>query len=81
MVLEIMIEDSGPGIAPAERQKVFLPFYQIANSVDDSNNRGVGLGLAICQKLAISMGGSIEFADNPPNGTRALVSLRRAEKA
>ena len=77
----LCVADRGPGIAPAERQKVFLPFYQIASPVDDSTNRGVGLGLAICQKLAISMGGSIEFADNPPNGTRALVSLRRAEKA
>ena len=77
----LCVADRGPGIAPAERQKVFLPFYQIASPVEDSANRGVGLGLAICQKLAISMGGSIEFADNPPNGTRALVSLRRAEKA
>jgi two-component system cell cycle sensor histidine kinase PleC len=75
----LCVADHGPGIAPAERQKVFLPFYQIANPVDDAANRGVGLGLAICQKLATAMGGSIEFADNAPTGTRALVSLCRAK--
>jgi signal transduction histidine kinase len=73
----LSIADRGPGIAPAERQKVFLPFYQIVGPVGDSGNRGVGLGLAICQKLVVGMGGSIKFADNVPNGTRALVSLRR----
>ena len=78
--VKLCIADRGPGIAPAERQKVFLPFYQIAKPVEDAGNRGVGLGLAICRKLVTSMGGSIEFADNAPNGTRALVSLRRAEK-
>jgi signal transduction histidine kinase len=76
----LCIADRGPGIAPSERQKVFLPFYQIARAADDADNRGVGLGLAICQKLVASMGGSIEFADNAPNGTRALVAFRRAEK-
>jgi len=77
----LSVADRGPGIAPAERQKVFLPFYQIASPVADAGNSGVGLGLAICQKLVIGMGGSIAFADNAPNGTRALVSLRRAEKS
>jgi signal transduction histidine kinase len=76
----LCVADRGPGIAPAERQKVFLPFYQIANPVEDAANRGVGLGLAICRKLATSMGGTIEFADNAPSGTRALVALRRAER-
>ncbi len=75
----LCVADRGPGIAPAERQKVFLPFYQVAGPVGDSSNRGVGLGLAICRKLAVGMGGSIEFADNAPGGTRALVSLRRAD--
>ncbi|MCA3260764.1 MAG: CHASE domain-containing protein [Telmatospirillum sp.] len=77
----LCVADRGPGIAPAERQKVFLPFYQVANPVADAGNRGVGLGLAICQKLVASMGGSIEFADNAPHGTRALVVLRRGAKA
>ena len=74
----LCVADRGPGIAPAERQKVFLPFYQVAGPVADAANRGVGLGLAICRKLVLGMGGSIEFADNTPSGTRALVFLRRA---
>lgn len=74
----LCVADRGPGIAPAERQKVFLPFYQVAGPVADAANRGVGLGLAICRKLVLGMGGSIEFADNAPSGTRALVFLRRA---
>jgi signal transduction histidine kinase len=76
----LCVADLGRGIAPVERQKVFLPFYQLDNSGIDTPNRGVGLGLSICQKLVGAMGGSMELADNAPNGTRALVSLRRAEK-
>jgi signal transduction histidine kinase len=75
--VSVVVTDCGPGIPPAEREKVFLPFYQADRRVAGSGESGVGLGLAICQKLAHAMGGTVDLADNPPHGTRARVTLRR----
>jgi two-component system sensor histidine kinase TctE len=47
-VVVLQVEDSGPGIAPAEREKVFQPFYRsLGTDVD-----GSGLGLAIVREIA-----------------------------
>ena len=54
------IEDSGPGIAPAERERVFDPFYRSPGSRDD----GSGLGLAIAQTLAAQLGGKMTLHDS-----------------
>jgi two-component system sensor histidine kinase TctE len=47
-VVVLQVEDSGPGIAPAEREQVFQPFYRsLGTNVD-----GSGLGLAIVREIA-----------------------------
>ena len=46
--------DSGPGIAPDARQRVFEPFYS-------TKSRGTGLGLAIVQRRVVELGGSVEL--------------------
>jgi len=56
----VEIEDDGPGIAPAERQKVFERFYRIARP--DAPD-GSGLGLSIVRVLLDRMGGSIELGE------------------
>jgi len=77
-LVSISVTDRGPGIAAAEREKVFLPFYQAGQRVAGDGESGVGLGLAICLKLARAMGATVDLADNPPKGTRARVTLRRS---
>jgi signal transduction histidine kinase/CheY-like chemotaxis protein len=50
-VLDIAVRDTGIGIAPEHRERVFSEFFQVGNPERD-RNRGLGLGLAIVQRLA-----------------------------
>ena len=69
----IIIEDNGNGIPPAERQRVFDPFYRILGS----GEQGTGLGLSIAQTIAQRHGGSIALRDsqNFPTGLRVEITL------
>jgi two-component system nitrogen regulation sensor histidine kinase NtrY len=67
-VVRIQISDNGPGIPPAEREKLFLPYYS-------TKRRGSGLGLAIVRRIIAEHGGSVDVADNTPSGTRFTVEL------
>ena len=55
------IEDTGPGIAPDERERVFERFYRILGS----NTQGSGLGLAIVREIARQHGAEIDIFNNP----------------
>ncbi|HET7795619.1 MAG TPA: sensor histidine kinase N-terminal domain-containing protein [Rhizobacter sp.] len=58
-VVVLQVEDSGPGIAPAERDKVFQPFYRsLGTNVD-----GSGLGLAIVREIALQHHAEIALED------------------
>ncbi len=57
----LSVEDSGLGIAPAERELVFRPFYRVLGTGHD----GSGLGLSIVQEIARQHSAIIELADNP----------------
>jgi two-component system sensor histidine kinase TctE len=59
VVLEV--QDSGPGIAPAERDKVFTPFYRVAATME-SNPSGTGLGLAIVRDIATLHGAEVALS-------------------
>jgi two-component system nitrogen regulation sensor histidine kinase NtrY len=67
-VVRIIVADNGPGIPPAERDKLFLPYYS-------TKGRGSGLGLAIVRRIIAEHGGSIEVADNQPSGSRFTIEL------
>ncbi len=54
----LFVEDDGPGIEPAEREKVFEPFVRLDPSRDRATG-GCGLGLAIVRSIAQAMGGSV----------------------
>jgi two-component system sensor histidine kinase TctE len=63
-VVVLQVEDTGPGIAPAERELVFQPFYRaLGTNVD-----GSGLGLAIVHEIANAHGAEITVADAHPRG-------------
>jgi two-component system sensor histidine kinase TctE len=61
-VVVLQVEDTGPGIAPAEREAVFRPFYRALGTQVD----GSGLGLAIVQEIAQRHDGEITVADARP---------------
>ena len=67
-LLRIVVADDGPGIPPAEREKLFLPYYS-------TKQRGSGLGLAIVRRIVAEHGGAIDVADNVPRGTRFVIEL------
>ncbi|MGA5823297.1 ATP-binding protein [Kitasatospora sp. NPDC094028] len=73
--VEIRVIDRGPGIAPEDRDRVFLPFQRLG---DTDNTTGVGLGLALSRGLAEAMGGSLEVEDTPGGGTTMLLTLPAA---
>ncbi len=55
------VEDTGPGIPPAEREQVFQRFYRILGS----NAEGSGLGLAIVREIAQQHGAEVDIFPNP----------------
>ena len=59
---------TAPAFQPAEREKLFLPYYS-------TKQRGSGLGLAIVRRIVAEHGGSIDVTDNPPRGTRFAIEL------
>jgi two-component system nitrogen regulation sensor histidine kinase NtrY len=67
-LVRIIVADDGPGIPPAEREKLFLPYYS-------TKRRGSGLGLAIVRRIIAEHGGSIEVGDNRPRGTQFTIEL------
>jgi len=62
----ISVRDSGPGLAPADLERVFEKFYR-ADGSDAQRAYGYGIGLYICRKLAEAQGGRI-WAENHPGG-------------
>lgn len=66
--LRIEVADSGPGIAPADRDKLFLPFFS-------TKRKGTGLGLAIVHRVVTDHRGSIRVEDNVPRGARFVIDI------
>jgi signal transduction histidine kinase len=69
----LSVIDSGPGVPPAEREKIFDRFYR---SDTNGEKPGVGLGLPIVRGLAEACGGSVWVEDAPGGGAAFRVSLR-----
>jgi len=70
--VEICVSDTGTGISPEDKDKLFLPHFS-------TKDRGTGLGLAIAARIVAEHGGSIHVEDNLPIGSRFLVELPAAE--
>ncbi len=56
----IDVRDSGPGISPADLERIFVPFEQLQRGEKNVGRRGSGLGLAITRRLAQLHGGSLQ---------------------
>ncbi len=72
--LVMRVTDTGCGIAPADRQRLFGAFER-AEEGAASEKDGIGLGLAVASKLAAAMDGTITLADNPGGGSVFTVSV------
>ena len=73
-VIEITIDDDGPGIAPELREEAFKPFFRIEASRNPETG-GVGLGLTIARDVARNHGGDLVLEDAPGGGLRARLWL------
>lgn len=77
----IEVSDSGIGISPDSRDKVFEAFWQADGSITRQVNSGVGLGLSIVRQLATLMGGTVSVeANTPAPGTTFKVALPYAKQ-
>jgi signal transduction histidine kinase len=66
--VEVAVADHGPGVAPAERDAVFAPFFT-------TKEQGTGLGLAIAREFVRAHGGDIRLADTAAPGATFVVRL------
>ncbi len=66
--LLVSVSDTGPGIPPEIREKVFTPFFT-------TRPEGTGLGLPLVQKVAAAHGGSLELDTGPERGTTFTLLL------
>lgn len=70
----VLIEDSGPGFAEADRERVFEPFYRVENSRSRETG-GVGLGLPIARSIIRGHGGDVSLSNRPEGGACASIVL------
>ena len=68
----VEIGDSGHGISPEDKERLFLPHFS-------TKDRGTGLGLAIASRIIAEHNGSIRVEDNVPMGTKFVIRFPAAE--
>lgn len=67
----VRVVDHGPGIAIADRERVFVPFQRLG----DTSPTGLGLGLALSRGLVEAMGGTLELEDTEGGGLTVVIAL------
>jgi CheY-like chemotaxis protein len=78
--VRLLVYDTGPGIAAEHQRLIFEEFYQIENPERD-RSKGLGLGLAIVDRLVRLLGLTLDFRSVPGKGTCFAVDLPRAAVA
>ena len=73
--VEIAVDDSGPGIDPIERTKVFERFYRGSASGRRGTGTGSGLGLALVAEHMRLMHGQVWVESSPTGGARFVITL------
>ena len=74
--IDILVDDDGPGIRLADRDRAFRAFVRLDSSRNPSTG-GIGLGLTIARDVARSHGGEVTLETSPQGGLRARVHLPR----
>jgi signal transduction histidine kinase len=78
--LRLEVEDTGPGIAPEARERIFEAFCQ-ADGSTTRRHSGTGLGLTIARELARLMGGDVGVESTPGKGSRFWLTARVEREA
>ena len=76
--LELHVSDTGIGITPEDRERLFEEFYQVGNANRDSR-KGFGLGLAIARRLATQLGGDVHPVGHERVRVHALGFVQRRQ--
>ncbi len=72
--LQLAVRDYGPGLTRTEARKLFRPFHKSAREAAHTAP-GVGLGLALCRRLARDLGGTLEIDHSWPHGACFVLTL------
>jgi len=72
--IQFIIKDQGPGIADADKNKVFEKFYRVG-AESTRTTKGSGLGLYLCKKIAEFHNATIQLTSNTPTGSIFTVSF------
>src|SRR5262249_4907858 len=78
--IRITVEDEGPGIPPADRERVFVKFERLARD-RETHRSGTGIGLAVARELVQLHGGTIRAEAADRGGARLVVELPASEGA
>lgn len=78
-VIDIKVEDTGPGISEAKIKQLFQPFNRLG--AEASQIEGSGIGLALTKALVNGMGGDIEYTAGQEGGACFVICLNRGEAA
>ena len=76
----VVVVDDGPGIPPADRERIFTRFARL-ESDRSRGDGGTGLGLSIVEAIATRHGGTVRVADHDGPGARLELTLPRADRA
>jgi two-component system sensor histidine kinase MtrB len=74
-LVELTVDDAGPGISPLERTKVFDRFYRGSESGRRGTGTGTGLGLALVAEHMRVMHGAVRVEPSPEGGARIVLTL------
>jgi two-component system, NarL family, sensor histidine kinase EvgS len=74
-MLRFVVEDTGAGIEPERRERLFKPFAANHRGPLRSDLRSTGLGLAHCQRLLALMKGTLDIDSQPRHGTRVTIGV------
>ncbi len=69
----LRVNDQGPGVPEAERQRIFEPFYRLKGASEREG--GVGLGLALVRSITLRHDGTVHCEDAPGGGASFVVTL------
>ena len=79
-LIELQVVDTGPGIAPEDRARVFEEFVQLENPERD-RSQGIGLGLSIVRRISDLLGFSLSLRETPGGGTTVSLAVPRGVRS